>query len=526
MTDILHYPLTVTALLLFAHFLLRRLRRAPGLPLPPGPKGYPIIGNLFEIGQQEQPRHVHAQLIGNTRPGALLRKEVRRAAGTKIDNIFWKALPPHAVRAVSPYSPLRLRDLTMCYAFRMKYDEYFSNAQYGPVWRRRRRVFHQYANATVSHRYHHIISGEVVQLLQDLADSPGRFRRHIQHYVNRVIFRTFYGVKIADENDPYILLGKWTMDGFIQCSVPGTFLIDMIPALKHVPDWMPGTGWKKVATHYKEIAHKARQDPWNYIMEKMKEGVAEPSVASRMIEGLSPVGSPTRAQEEDDARDALGVGYIAGSDTTLAAAMTFVLLMAKYPEVQKKAQAELDRVVGFGQIPTFEDRPKLVYIQAVIREVLRWISMLRLGVPHATTEDDIYDGYLIPRGTIVVPNIWHMANDPASYNNPSEFMPERHIKGGVIDKDTLDPLSLVFGFGRRICPGRHMSLDVLFQLFSATLSLFDFEPPKDQAGNSTLKASFATSGAIVSPHPYDCVIKPRSFRHGEFVRSLDPSSKD
>lgn len=59
--------------------------------------------------------------------------------------------------------------------------------------------------------------------------------------------------------------------------------------------------------------------------------------------------------------------------------MTFVLLMAQYPEVQKRAQDELDRVVGFGQIPSFEDRPKLVYIEAVVREVLRWISMVRLG---------------------------------------------------------------------------------------------------------------------------------------------------
>lgn len=408
----------------------------------------------------------------------------------------------------------------------MKYDEYFSNAQYGPVWRRRRRMFHQHLNPTVVHRYHHISSGEVTQLLQDLSSRPDKFRRHIQHYINRVIFRSFYGVKIAEENDPYITMGNTVMEGFIECSVPGTFLIDMIPALKYAPDWFPGTGWKKVARYYKEKAFRAKQEPWDNVLEKMKQGVAQPSIASAMIEGLSPVGSPTRKQEEEDARDALGVGYIAGSDTTLSAALTFVLLMAKYPDVQKKAQAELDRVVGLGQLPTQEDRDKLVYIEGIIRETLRWLRMVPLGVPHATTEEDIYNGYLIPEGTIVVANIYHILSDPVAYENPSEFIPERHIKDGKIDKNVLDPYSAVFGYGRRICPGRHLSLDTLYTLVSSTLSSFDISAPKDQAGNPNLEYSFNTTGAIVSPHPYDCVFTPRSARHDEFVRSLDPSTKD
>ncbi|KAJ3540047.1 hypothetical protein NMY22_g4464 [Coprinellus aureogranulatus] len=526
MIDLLRYPITVTGVLLFAHFALRRLRRSYGLPLPPGPKGYPIIGNLFEIGHRQQPWLVYSDIakeygdmfmlnsLGNH---VLVLSSLRRCTELMEQR--------STVYSDRPYLPM------LC--GQMKYADYFfAQAPYTPAWRRRRRLFHQHTNPTVKHKYYHIISGEAVQLLQDLENSPDRFRRHVQHYVNRVIFRVFYGLKIAEEDDPYILLGKWTMDGFVECSVPGTFLVDMIPALKYVPDWMPGTRWKRVAEHFRDIAHKAIQDPWDNVLENMKQGVAEPSVASKMIDDLSPVGSPSRADEEEDARDALGVGYIAGSDTTLAAVLTFVLLMAKYPEVQKKAQAEVDEVVGFGQIPSFDDFPKLVYIQAIIREVLRYVSMFRLGLPHATTEDDIYEGYVIPKGTIVVANIWHMANDPATYDNPSEFIPERHIKDGEIDKDVLDPSSLVFGFGRRyaclqsVCPGRHMAIDTLFMLFSSTLSSFDIDPPKDEAGNSTLKYSFNTNGAIVSPHPYECIIKPRSARHGEFIRAMDPSSKD
>jgi hypothetical protein len=88
-------------------------------------------------------------------------------------------------------------------------------------------------------------------------------------YINRVIFRSFYGVKIAEQDDPYITLGMKTMEGFIECGVPGTFLVDMIPALKYVPDWFPGTGWKRVAEYYRQIAADARQEPWNNVVEKM-----------------------------------------------------------------------------------------------------------------------------------------------------------------------------------------------------------------------------------------------------------------
>ncbi|KAJ3540050.1 hypothetical protein NMY22_g4462 [Coprinellus aureogranulatus] len=520
MIDALHYPLSVTALLLLAQYCVRRFRRSSSLPLPPGPKGYPIIGNLLEIGQQEQPWAVYSEIAKEYGDMFMLKSfgtNVLVLSSVKRCNELLEQRS--TIYSGRPFLPMLHGE--------MGYDEvFFAQAQYGPAWRRRRRMFHQHLNPTVTHRYHHIISGEVVQLVQDLASTPDKFRRHVQHYVNRVIFRSFYGVKIAEENDTYIDLGNRAMEGFIECGIPGTFLVDMIPALKHVPDWMPGTGWKKVAKHFREIANKSTRDPWDNVLEKMKEGTAEPSIASRIIESLSPVGSPTRAQEEDDARDALGVGYVAGSDTTLSAALTFVLLMAKHPEVQKKAQAELDRVVGFGQIPSFEDRSKLVYLQAVTREVLRWVAMARLGLPHATTEDDIYDGYFIPEGTIVITNIYHMSGDPEYYDNPAEFIPERHIKDGKIDKDTLDPYAVAFGFGRRICPGRHISLDTLYTFFASTLSLFDVEPPKDEAGNSTLKYSFTTSGAVVSPHPFDCVIRPRSARHSDFIRTLDPLSKD
>ena len=80
--------------------------------------------------------------------------------------------------------------------------------------------------------------------------------------------------------------------------------------------------------------------------------------------------------------------------------------MAQHPDVQKKAQAELDAVIGSGRMPEFSDWESLVYVNAVIRETLRWHTIVPLSVSHATTDDDDLHGYFIPAGTVLLPNIW------------------------------------------------------------------------------------------------------------------------
>ena len=91
---------------------------------------------------------------------------------------------------------------------------------------------------------------------------------------------------------------------------------------------------------------------------------------------------------------------------TNAAMQAFFLAMALYPEVQKKAQEELDAVVGSGRLPDFSDRPSLPYISAIVKELLRWHIVTPMAVPHRVVADDEYKGYFIPAGSIVVGNTW------------------------------------------------------------------------------------------------------------------------
>jgi len=127
----------------------------------------------------------------------------------------------------------------------------------------------------------------------------------------------------------------------------------------------------------------------------------------------------------------------------------FFLAMVLNPEVLKKAQGELDRVVGKGRLPEFSDRDNLPYTDAVVKEVLRWNPPLPISVPRRATQDDIYREYFIPAGTTVIENIWAVCRDPNIYPDPEAFNPDRFLKDGKIDPLVFNPEDRVFGSGRR-----------------------------------------------------------------------------
>ena len=147
--------------------------------------------------------------------------------------------------------------------------------------------------------------------------------------------------------------------------------------------------------------------------------------------------------------------------------------MTLYPDVQKKAQAEILAVVGRDRLPSIDDRDALVYIRAIIKECLRWLPNAPLGVAHSTSEDDELCGYFIPQGTVILPNVWWVLllclllsgrmginsgyarrracmHDEKMYEQPEVFRPERFIReDSTIDTGIRDPEAFTFGFGRR-----------------------------------------------------------------------------
>jgi cytochrome P450 len=163
----------------------------------------------------------------------------------------------------------------------------------------------------------------------------------------------------------------------------------------------------------------------------------------------------------------------AGFETTSIALMWWTFAMVAFPEAQRRAQAELDAVVGRARLPTYADAPRLPYVRAIIREVLRWRPVARLGLPHVAVEDDWYDGMLIPKGATCMANIWHCNHDRSVFGDDAdEFKPERHLgdSGELLPgpKETNLEGHVSFGFGRRVCVGRHLVNDSLF-IYTATI---------------------------------------------------------
>jgi cytochrome P450 len=141
--------------------------------------------------------------------------------------------------------------------------------------------------------------------------------------------------------------------------------------------------------------------------------------------------------------------------------------MVAFPEVQRRAQAEIDAVVGRDRLPTFADAPHLPYVRAIIKEVLRWRPIAPLGVPHAAAEDDWYEGMFIPKGTVFMSNLWHCNHDRAVFGEDAdEFRPERHLDEhgeslpGPVETNRAGHVT--YGFGRRICVGKELANDSLF----------------------------------------------------------------
>lgn len=88
---------------------------------------------------------------------------------------------------------------------------------------------------------------------------------------------------------------------------------------------------------------------------------------------------------------------------TVATCESFMIAMVLFPDVQRKAQAELDRVVGDSRLPDYDDMPNLPYIRAIVMEALRWMPILPFGIPHTCTADSTYKGYHIPKGAMCIP---------------------------------------------------------------------------------------------------------------------------
>uniref|UniRef100_A0A8C5NVL9 Vitamin D 25-hydroxylase n=2 Tax=Jaculus jaculus TaxID=51337 RepID=A0A8C5NVL9_JACJA len=191
----------------------------------------------------------------------------------------------------------------------------------------------------------------------------------------------------------------------------------------------------------------------------------------------------------------VGELIIAGTETTTNVLRWASLFMALYPNIQGQVQKEIDFTLGSGKKPSWDDKCRMPYTEAVLHEVLRFCNIVPLGIFHATSEDALVCGYSIPKGTTVITNLYSVHFDEKYWRDPDIFYPERFLdsSGCFSKKEALIPFSL----GRRHCLGEHLARMEMFLFFTTLLQRFHLHFPHGLIPN--LKPRL---GMTLQPQPY------------------------
>ncbi|XP_075057370.1 cytochrome P450 2B19-like [Mixophyes fleayi] len=194
--------------------------------------------------------------------------------------------------------------------------------------------------------------------------------------------------------------------------------------------------------------------------------------------------------------------FVAGMETTTTTLRWSLLLMMKYPDIQKKVQNEIEKVIGSAQ-PQIEHRKQMPYTEAVINEIQRFGDIAPGNVPHATSQDVTFKGYFIPKGTTILPLLTSVLKDAAYFDKPEEFYPEHFLtsEGHFKKNEAFIPFSI----GKRSCAGENMAKMELFLFFTTLLQNFTFKAPPGAKLDLT-----PSIGSISAPQPYEICAIPRS----------------
>ncbi|KZP23292.1 cytochrome P450 [Athelia psychrophila] len=393
----------------------------------------------------------------------------------------------------------------------------FIISPYGSHWRTHRRLFHSEFSA-LGLSWHHPKQTRCTNgLLLRLLKHPDQWHEHIRYQIGAATLDIAYGIKALLKDDPLITLLEKQVAITAPMVVPGRFLVETLPVLKYVPAWMPGASFQRVAQEGKAIGIEVTEIPFDQVKRAMANGTAQPSFTLNCLQRIDLSGDVK--SQENVIRGCAASIYGAGAGSTISTLTTFVLAMMKHPEVQKKAQLELDSVLGLCQLPSPGEEASLPYISAIVKECLRWEVVTPIAIPHRSTVDDEYRGYHIPAGTLVIPNSWAVLNDELVYPDPFTFNPDRFMKDGNLDALARDP-EAAFGYGRRICPGRHVARGTIWLNISCILACFNIEKPLDAHGNAIEPSVKYISDLLRHPEPFECRIKPRSKHVEEIIRGL------
>ncbi|KZT24101.1 cytochrome P450 [Neolentinus lepideus HHB14362 ss-1] len=379
-------------------------------------------------------------------------------------------------------------------------------------FRKYRRLLGSGLNSKAILNYTRFFERELQNLLQSLHHDPEKFTKHLQKFAGGTIMQITYGYQVTGDDDPFIEIIETNNLLGVEGTTPGKFLVDSFPILRFIPTWFPGAHFHREVKRYRQYLNREHEIPYRWVKEQMAKGVHEESFMSRLLSSAEELSS----EDEDCIRWTSAGLYTGGADTTVSSMITFFMAMALYPEIQKRAQEELDAVIGrkpgencICRLPSPGDRGKLPYVEALIKEILRWGNTAPVGLPHSLVVDDEYMGYDIPKGTTVIANIWALLQDPSTYPTPEVFDPTRFLLSEQREIQP-DPRDFAFGFGRRSCPGQQFAEISLFLQIASILGTYRISPYINEDGKEIFPVREYINGIVAHPVPFQVKISPRS----------------
>ncbi|KIW80425.1 hypothetical protein Z517_07040 [Fonsecaea pedrosoi CBS 271.37] len=502
-------------------------RRPRGFP--PGPPTLPVIGNLHQLPLTKPfiKFHEWSKLYGPV-------------VGLK--------LGPQNVVVLNNYKSVKELFDKRGALYSSRPDSYVGNqllcpnethillVPYGPGWRALRKAVQAMLNVTAVDRLLPVQEAEAAQTLFELMTTPQKCFTHIRRYSTAVILASVFGQRGASYEAPKVQALYHAQEQFTTILAPGaTPPVDAFPLFKYIPAFL--APWKRWAARIRQEQRTLYSNLLNETVARGRRQDRIPCFMDKLLEGKEKSGL-----DDEQIVYTGGILMEAGSDTTSSTLHSFVLAMIMYPEVLKRAQAELDQVCGASRSPSSHDIRNLPYMQAVMTETLRWRPVAPNGVPHMLIQDDVYDGYVLPKGTIVFANTWSIHQDVSEYDRPEEFIPERFLddKFGSKNKSNTQALrddddnnndvddddenrrrvTYSFGAGRRVCPGQRLAENSLMINMSKMAWAFDIKADP-AAGAAPPDANVETGysdGFVFGPNPFSASFCVRSRQHEDTIR--------
>ncbi|CRL22191.1 Cytochrome P450 [Penicillium camemberti] len=416
------------------------------LRLPAGPRPLPIIGN------------VHQML--NQRPVDVIQKWHQKY-GTMVTLRYGQQLAISIASLDIAHDLMRKRG--SIYNSRPRFiiaSERMTNGlnsaiiPYGKRWQNHHRIMNSLLDVGAVNRYRGLQDLESKQVLMELL-ATSEFESSISRYASSIIMTLGYGIRL-ERTDNEIPAKTLKINALPLDAMGNSYYraVELFPILDRLPGFL--APWKRLSVrveqettefHMQNLETAKSASTWNWVQDALQ----------------SKAGSQISSKELAYVIGTLQQAGFEGTRTVLRLLIKAVVL---HPNCLQEAQRELDRVVGPNRLPSFDDFPKLHYIHAMMNEAMRWQPPTPFAIPHATTQDDEYMGYHIPNGTVIIPNMWAMSFNPEIFPNPYEFKPDRWIENPKLEHSP-------FGFGRRICPGRHLGWNSIFILMARLMWAYD-----------------------------------------------------